>query len=50
MSDRTAARHLREWNSKLMSIEFEYKSQPVVDGDKFLVGDTSDELADRSGL
>jgi hypothetical protein len=31
---------------QLMSIEFEDESQPLVDGDKFLVGDTSDEFAE----
>ena len=29
-----------------MSIQFEDKSQPVVDGDQFLVGQTSYELAE----
>jgi hypothetical protein len=31
------------------SIQFEDKSQPVVDGDKFLVGDTSDEFVEPFG-
>ena len=32
-----------------MSIEFEDKSQRVVDGDKFLVGETCNELAQPFG-
>ncbi len=45
---RTALHPMRP-DSKLMSIQFENKSQPVFDSDKFLVGDASDELAEPFG-